>query len=253
MYRNIFVLVLVACVLGALSACGGGATADAAKQSLAIVNNDMTQILADARALLIELSQIQEVRGVDPGACEKVMRTRYNNNPEFTAFGMAIPDGTLVCLSQMQTSPANIADRAYFQRAFQSKNFSVGDYQIGKATNKPSVGLGYPLLDSAGNVFGVVLAPIDLDWLNRRLANLKLPNGAQALIVDSQGTVLATTTDPQTWTGKSIAGSALGKAMLAQKQGAGEFAGADNVTRVYAFASPTGSNNNWVVAVGLAK
>lgn len=253
MRRNIFIFILLAGILSALAACSNAASPTAAKKTLETVNAEVTQILAQARPLMVELSQIPAAHGTDRAACEQAMAEKFKTNPAFTAFGAASLDGTLFCLTSPQTTPANITDRAYFQRAIAAKNFSVGDYQIGKVTNKKSVGIGYPVLDASGNVQGIVLAPLDLDWLNTRFADLQLEQGVHALLVDSQGTVLASNINPQEWVGKSIADSALGQAMLTQKDGAGEFAGPDNVTRIYAFSTPLGSDKNWYEAVGLPK
>ena len=253
MQRKIFLLILFTCALFVLNACSGSNSQDAAKQALAVLNGDVTQMLAQARPLMMELAKIPEAHGTDAAACEKAMLAKYNNNPQYTAFGAATADGNLFCLTTPQTSPTSITDRAYFQRAMATKDFSVGDYQIGKVTKKQSAGIGYPVLDASGNVQGIVLAPIDLDWLNQRVANLKLPNGAHAMIVDSQGTILASNLDAKTWVGKPTSESVLGDAMMRQTEGAGEFAGPDGVMRVYAFTSPAGSNKNWHVAVGLPK
>lgn len=246
---------IVACLgaLGMLAACGGGNSTDAAKQAVGILSTDIARVLADARPVLAALAQLPEARGDDTAACTKIMAEKLQGYPQFTTFGAAHLDGNLFCTAQPQTSAVTITDRAYFHRALESKDLGVGDYQIGKVTGKQSAGLGFPLLDPSGNPQGIVLAPIDLDWLNQRVANLKLPAGANALVVDSQGVILATNLDPKTYVGKPLSESVLGEAMMRQTEGAGEFAGPDGVTRVYAFTAPAGSNKNWFVAVGLPK
>lgn len=253
MRRIILIVIVFGSALALLNACGGSNSSDAAKQAVGILSTDIAQVLADARPVLVALSQIPEARGNDTEACMRVMAEKLAAYPQFTTFGAAHLDGELFCTAQPQTSPVNITDRAYFQRALANKDLGVGDYQVGRVTGKQSAGLGYPVLDASGSAQGIVLAPLDLDWLNQRLANLKLPNGAHAMVLDSTSTILASNLDPQMWTGKPTSESVLGDTILRQTEGVGEFAGPDGVVRVYAFTSPAGSNKNWFVVVGLPK
>ena len=46
-------------------------------------------------------------------------------------------------------------DRA-FQQAVSTKDFAVGEYQIGRVTDKPALNCGYPIVDAGGTVVGVV-------------------------------------------------------------------------------------------------
>lgn len=239
--------------LGMLAGCAGTSSTDAAKQALGTLSADIAQVLADARPVLVALAQVPEARGDDADACTRVMAEKIKTYPQFTTFGAAHLDGNLFCTAQAQTAAVSIDDRAYFHRALESKDLGVGDYQIGKVTGKQSAGLGFPVLDAAGKAHGIVLAPVDLDWLNQRVANLKLPAGANALVVDSQGVILATNIDPKMYVGKPLSESVLGDTMMRQIEGTGEFAGPDGVMRVYAFTAPAGSNKNWFVAVGLPK
>lgn len=236
-----------------LGACALAVTADSAKQVLAPINADLEKILTDARVILTELAQLPEARGNDTAACTAVIAERIKPHVEYTALGAAHLDGNLFCTSQVQTAPVSIGDRAYFQRAVESKDLSVGEYQIGRVTNKAAFGLGYPLLDNSGSPQGIVLAPIDLDWLNRRIAGMKLPEGSEVVILDSKGDVLVHTPAYETWLGKSVGDTTLGKAMLAQVDGTGEMAGLDGVVRMYAYTSPKGSNKNLLVAVGVKR
>ena len=65
------------------------------------------------------------------------------------------------------TNTVNLADRSYFQRALSSRAFSIGDYQVGRISGKPSFDLGYPVFAPSGRIQAVVFAALDLDWVNR--------------------------------------------------------------------------------------
>lgn len=234
-----------------LAGCGSSASPDAAANALKPYTADLEKLLADTRAILTPLAQRPEVQGNDVTDCVVVMVTAYHNNPKYTAFGAAKPDGTLWCLTTPQTTPASVADRAYFVRATQTKDFSVGEYQLGRATNKKSIGVGAPILDASGNPQGVVLSPIDLDWLNPELATLPLPDGAEVVLLDGKGILLAHVPAMPELIGTPVGDTPLGKAMLSQIDGSGQFAGIDRVTRTYKFTAPQGSNKNLIIALGM--
>ncbi len=233
-----------------LNACA--APQATAATALASANSVVEQWLTDARPMLSALSQVPEARGDDVSACTAIMAAKLKTAAQYTTFGAAHADGNLFCTSQVQTAPANISDRAYFQRAKSTKDFSVGDYQIGKVTKKQSVGLGFPILDASNNFQGVVLAPLDLDWVNQQLSRQNLPASAELVLIDSQGTVLARIPDAPDWVGKSVKDTPLGRTMLNQLTGTANLVGLDSKTRAYAFTNPKGSNQNWFLAVGIA-
>ena len=90
------------------------------------------------------------------------------------------------------TKTVNLADRSFFQRALSTRDLSIGHYQVGRITGKPSFNLGYPVFDPFGQVQAVVFAALDLDWVNRSdyALQMQLPEGATWTKIDGNGTVL---------------------------------------------------------------
>jgi len=41
----------------------------------------------------------------------------------------------------------SIGDRAHFKRTIETRDFSLGDYQIGRVTGKANIGFGFPNFD----------------------------------------------------------------------------------------------------------
>jgi len=78
---------------------------------------------------------------------------------------------------------------------------SIGDYQVGRITGKPSFNLSYPVIDPAGRVQAVVFAALDLDWLNGSdyALQMQLPAGATWTKIDGKGTILARYPAPEKW------------------------------------------------------
>ena len=50
------------------------------------------------------------------------------------------------------TGQVYVGDRVYFRRALETRDFAIGEYQIGRITGKATLNFGYPVLDDAGHV-----------------------------------------------------------------------------------------------------
>src|SRR6202008_682681 len=96
------------------------------------------------------------------------------------------------------------ASQVWFQRTLSSKEFTVGEYQKSLATGNFTLVLGYPILDEADQVQGVVGAALDLGRLNQLAAQAQLPPGATLTAVDRNGTIIARYPEPERWLGPEL-------------------------------------------------
>jgi hypothetical protein len=182
---------VIGLVTVAVAGCGGGAGKQDAAKTLDEVTGDLGQVVAEGREQLVELSKLPEVRARDAKKCSASLAKLKAPKPRYSAFGAAHIDGNLFCISIPRAQAVNVADRPYFQRAVKYRDFVVGDYQIGRVTKVQVVSMAYPLLDASRRAQGIVLASFDLPWLDRRLAKKVKGSGAEVVLVDSRGTVLA--------------------------------------------------------------
>src|SRR5690606_3114154 len=99
----------------------------------------------------------------------------------------------------------DLSDRAYFRRAMERKDFAVGDFQIGRITNRPSINIACPILHPVtGAPRRVVYAAIDLTWLEKLASRAALPEGGTLAVVDAKGIVLAAWPQQRLQPGESI-------------------------------------------------
>ncbi len=191
--------------------------------------------LAGARNLLIALSRLPDVRRPDTPACHRLLADLLPEYPLYLNLGVIDPRGRLVCSALPVAAETNLADRAYFQRAVDSRNFAIGDFQIGRVTGKASVNVAYPVLDR-GAVTGVIFAAIDLDWLNQLVRDARLPEGSTFTVIDRHGTVLVRHPE-RTWVGRAYPDSDLVELVRsASAAGIGELAEPDGVPRLLGFS-----------------
>ncbi len=118
---------------------------------------------------------------------------------------------------------------------------AAGEYQIGRITRKASINFGYPVLDEADRVQAVVVAALDLAWLNQLAAEARLPRGSTFTVIDRQGVILARYPDPEKWLGQFLPEASIVQTILAQREGVREAPEVEGVPRLFTFTPLRGA------------
>ena len=134
-----------------------------AQRIVEIAASRQTRFIDSARQLLAVLAELPEVAWGDSAGCNRFVKGLTDRYSVYGNLGRIDAEGNLVCSAIGFSGTLNLADRSYFRRAKDSKDFAIGDYQIGKVTNRGSVDFGYPILNRSGEVEGVIYAALDLD------------------------------------------------------------------------------------------
>jgi len=135
------------------------------------------------------------------------------------------------------TGQVYAGDRTYFRRARETRDFAIGDYQIGRITGKATVNFGHPVLDNRGHVRVVLFAALDLAWLNELADRVGLPAGSTLTVIDRNGTILSRYPDEGKWVGKLMPEPLVLNAILNQQgNGTTDAPGADGIPRLFSFA-----------------
>ena len=147
------------------------------------------EMIAGTRQLLRAVAESSQVQSARWGNCTKLLRTLFADYPRYANLGVIKTNGDVVASALPLTNTVNLADRSFFQRALATRDLSIGDYEVGRISGKPSFDLGYPVLDPSGQVQAVVFAALDLDWVNRSdyALQMQLPEGATWTKIDGQG------------------------------------------------------------------
>lgn len=218
-----------------------------------LLASNQTARIAGAQQLLKALALLPEVRSRDSGACSDLLARLLMTDTRYLSFGVTEANGDVWCSALPFRQPLNLSDRQYFQRAVQTRGFGIGEYQIGRITGKASLNLGYPVLDSRGEIAGVVFAAQDLSWLATAINLAWLPEGAVFVVTDRNGTVLASLPETLSWTGKQLPDSKVLYAVLGKAQvGLIESTGEDGVQRLWAHA-PLSSDASVHASLGIPK
>lgn len=169
-----------------------------------IVSLQEREMMERGRSLLLSMSEAAEIRamvGAAPSAprpedvrrADEYLARQLRLHPEYLNLGFADTTGRVWCSALPLPDVVNVSDREYFQRAIAEKGFGVGVYQVGRITGKPAINLGHAVLDSRGDVAGVVFLASDLritDQISEQM-HLPLPGSVVVTILDRNGIVLA--------------------------------------------------------------
>jgi nitrate/nitrite-specific signal transduction histidine kinase len=214
---------------------------------------DQDDIVESTRHLLVLLSQEPALRNPDPAVCSTYLASVLGHYPLFTTIEVVKPDGSDYCKARPTAEPTERYQDPFILGIVATKDFAVGDFRIGRTTRKNTVPLGYPLLDNAGQIQGIIFASLDLAWFNQLAAEMSLPPGSTVMANDRNGTILARYPDPENWVGRSVSDAPIVKTILSQlKEGTAQALGEDGTLRLYAFTPLNGAPNDTVfVSVGV--
>jgi serine phosphatase RsbU (regulator of sigma subunit) len=204
-----------------------------------------------ARQLLQMMAYLPEVRGNDAAAAATLLGNLLTRYSIYSNFGVIEMDGSVFASGLPMPAGLNLSDRAYFIRAVATREFAMGDYQVGRITGKAGVNFAQPILDSTGRVTRVAFVALDLSWLEKLAAEAELPRGASLTVVDGVGTILARWPDPEKWRGKSLAAQPIWQAITRDHQGTAEALGADGVPKLFAFTQLHGAAGAGFVSVNI--
>ena len=245
--------------------CGDDGGADRAGALANAAAAEVDAVLVQARELLTELAADPALRHPDPESdhaddeqelerararsrrrCSAAVAKAARERGGYEAVGRAAVEGAgaVDCLSAPLRTPWNVGDRAFFLRAYNTGEFAVGDYQFDGHEIGQSLGTGLPTETA------VIFALVDLEVVWERLAQLPLPEGADLVVTDGNGTVIARPTTAYS-VGRSQAGiDPLTDAMLDPDADGGTYE-YERRERTYAFAAPESASGSIRVAAGV--
>ena len=195
------------------------------------------QILDGGRQLLQAMAHFVQNSAGDPLSCASFFAAILQHYQRYANLGAAKPDGQVFCSAIPLSGPANASDRIWFQRAMASREFSFGDYQVGRISKKPVLVLAYPALRADGEILAVVFAALKLEWLNRLelYKEADLPAGTTLTKMDDAGVVLAHQPGPGTWSGQVFPVAEVRQEVLKEGRGLVEAKNPQGVSSLYLF------------------
>ena len=91
----------------------------------------------------------------------------------------------------------DVSDRDYVRRARNSRDFVLSEYLIERADKEPAMIAAYPALGKDGMVEAIILAPIELQWVERFARLIEQRKGASAFLLGPHGNAAGETPRPR--------------------------------------------------------
>ena len=168
------------------------ATRDQTMLTLLSITTSQQKLLDDTRQFLQKLAMVPMAQALETPECSLYLAELLALTNRYVNLGIVRSDGELLCSAKPLLKSVNVADRPYFQRAIQEREFTIGAFQMDRAAQVTSVNFAFPVIEkNRQNVRGAAVAVVSLDWWSHRLADLGLPSGAVARVTDPRGIVIA--------------------------------------------------------------
>lgn len=208
------------------------------------------QLVAGARQMLRDMAGIPGLTG-DQAHCSGLLASVLRQNPDYANLGLIQLNGDVSCSAVPFSAQVNLADRSHFRRAVHLRRFVAGGYVFGRVIRKHTVNLTYPVLDDEQRVKAVVFASLDLNRLDRFVADIQLPPGSLLLTADSEGKIISRKPAPESWYGKQVS-PAMRNAMAGEPGKPVLLTGPDGIERLHRFAR-VGNNGltDYTVTIGI--
>ncbi|HYZ32030.1 MAG TPA: HWE histidine kinase domain-containing protein [Crenalkalicoccus sp.] len=145
------------------------------------------------RDALEVLAEAPPIRAGDAASCTAMLDRLRARFPPQVLLGAADRDGWVICTTA-RTPPRTISDRGrtFFEQPMRSGAFVVSEWEpAGQILPGGTVHFGLPVRGDDGQPTGVVIAAIGIGAVRDVLAPVRLPAGAELMVVDRNGRVMA--------------------------------------------------------------
>jgi PAS domain S-box-containing protein len=210
---------------------------DAALRLATRIADEQEGAFEATRHLLHGLTKLPLVRARDGSACSRIFADLLKEFPRYTNLAAVTPDGDMFCSGTPLSVPVRFPGNPLMRRAIETRQFVVGDVVArGGISGKPRVIVGMPALDDSGQVVALVVAGLELGWLNDRVGTAALPADTTVLVVDGRGSIVHRVPENLGVIGQDLAATEPVRTALRSDRGVARGPGADGVRRLSGFA-----------------
>ncbi len=211
------------------------------------------QTMNAARGLMHAAAMLSgPAEAIDPRACAQTMQEVIRGSEVLDALSIATPSGQIVCSTLPTFIGIDIGDRDYFKETITGGNFTVRGMLVSRAFGRPLVPAALPHRSTDGAIVSVIIAPLNLSWIEALLAHALQGRNLFALIIDRNGNLVAEYPRSNTSIERNMANDLLFMQVISAGSEAFMGTGPDGKTRVFA-AAGLGDDAFFVVGIDRAQ
>jgi diguanylate cyclase (GGDEF)-like protein len=217
------------------------------------------EIISSVETTLKSAAYIRASAGGVGRSCDLLRASLQAELPWIASLSFVAGNGTVQCSTLPGLVGQDLGDRSYFKKAVESHDFVFSDYLLGRGVKQPIMTAAYPVSAIAAGEEAVIVAAISLDWMSKVMNELGGRPGVSAVLIDSEGTVLAAPWDRAGMIGQALDNAPL-LAAVADKddgsdhaQGSASYLAADGSQRAVNFTRIPGTGSRLIISVDEAK
>jgi diguanylate cyclase (GGDEF)-like protein len=217
------------------------------------------EIIASVETMMKSAAYISASAGGVGRSCDMLRTSLKIELPWIRSLSIVGSDGRVECSTLPNGVGKNIGDRGYFKKALETRDFVFSDYVLGRVSKTPAMMGAYPVSAIAPGEEAVIVASINLDWMSKILGDLDGRAGISAVLLDSEGLVLAAPPGQAGMIGHPLNNAPLLAAINEKITGSDEaiesasFTDADGSQRSVSATRIPGSSSRLIVSVDEAK
>jgi diguanylate cyclase (GGDEF)-like protein len=195
------------------------------------------EVIASVQAVLKSAAYIHASAAKVGHGCAIMRASLQVDLPWIRTLSAVDKDGKVLCSTLPALVDMDLSDRTYFKKALETHDFVLSDYLFSRGTKQPSIVAAYPVSAVEAGQETVMVAALNLDWMSRIMNNLGGRPGVSAVLVDSEGTVLATPSDQASMIGRPVENRSLLSVLAANETGS------DGKTESVSVTAPDGTKH----------
>ena len=172
-----------------------------AKKIVYGVSSEQYNLAGDAEQLLTVLAQLPDIKNHNVSATNAILADILKRSPQFGNMIIADSDGNVWASGLPMTASFSLKNRLTFSKTVKSRQFSSGEYNVGRISAQPTIGFGYPIINEKGNIEGVIAVNINFRHFNEMIARAGLPRNSVFTLVDHNGVIINRNLAPEKFVG----------------------------------------------------
>ncbi|HLQ17382.1 MAG TPA: sensor histidine kinase [Tabrizicola sp.] len=212
-----------------------------------LVSREVEQTIFSVESVLRTLAAAPAVRQSDTTSCSNLLAEASGAVSYISAVFVVNDDGGVRCRSTPAEDEA-FGTRPYFAAALQSEDLVTATLAEA-GPGRPRLPIALRVGGTNGSPSPVMIAYLDLAWLEQRLQKLSLPQGGSLTIVDRSGTILARVPEPERFVGTKVREELL-YLLEETVPGTLEVVSQDGTNRILGYMPPAVTSSGLYVSAG---
>lgn len=176
-----------------------------ARRLVSSIAMEQYNLSGDSEQLLTALALLPEIKTHKAAAASALLRDILKkSSPHYGNIVVAARNGDVWASGLPMTKPFSLKDKRSFRNAVKTRRLSSGEYVVGSISAKSTIGFGNPIINSRGEVDGVIAANIDFNVYATLLNQSDLPKGSAFSIIDCNGVIIYRNLDPERFIGHKL-------------------------------------------------